>query len=160
MSELQTTLSQRRHMHIKLHERRQANVMFIVPADRPFIPAFYLLIILLLWLLPTEYQKQNFRYRSYNFLLWPSTHPSYHQNDGMHRLSIQIPHTLFLPVQVITCRSPSTPSQDSPDLLPFLRHTEKVYLSDIGIMTNIRSRYSSHLAMDNLIRHFPMGICR
>ena len=42
---------------------------FIVPADRPFIPAFYLLIIILLWLLPTEYQKQNFRYRSYNFLL-------------------------------------------------------------------------------------------
>ena len=42
---------------------------FIVPADRPFIPAFYLLIILLLWLLPTEYQKQNFRYRLYNFLL-------------------------------------------------------------------------------------------
>ena len=96
---------------------------FIVPADRLFIPAFYLLIILLLWLLPTEYQKQNFRYRSYNFLPRPSTHPSSHQNDGMPRLSIQIPHTLFLPVQVITCRSPSTPSQDSPDLPPFLRHT-------------------------------------
>ena len=28
-----------------------------------------------------------------------------------------------------------------------------LYLSDIGIMTNIRSRYSSHLAMDYLIRH-------
>ena len=25
---------------------------------------------------------------------------------------------------------------------------------------NIRSRYSSHLAMDYLIRHFPMEICR